>query len=824
MSLKSFINEDDEHQSVDDKADEKIRNLQKQDALKPDNWNAISTIGTNTFPRQTTKNSPNIFKPNDGSTPEQILNDYMASQRLLKDPEFLTVNNIKEKLFSSGRTTTDKIPGSTKKIDVPLNTSVTQKSYLESLIDQFTMRPSSKDYPVILIPDVDKFKKSTGFKTETSIATDFAEVLAPVALLTDNLNGNAGETVKKFFGVKAFDKNVVNSASINFKPATNGAMIDSIINYNGKNVSISSKTNGGRGASLSGLKNAMVEIKQNTEAVKMLQKVLATNEQYDNMYEFLLLVTGETSKFDQTFEALSYFFPGDFENDLAIAKNQDKEKQISESAWEKFSKELKQIYSGYYDFKKKNPGSKIKPIPTMKQLRQGLTWAIATKANSDPYFSEMATWIFNHGAVIQVDATTNTGPNAGLKTGEDKNTILLTNFTGTWPSQCVETIELVEDDTDSFLNRLHVNGFKKQFRAGNEFRFDDPNADYTQWVPGKEGLPNRTYDIDDTVKRSTGEFSRVKTRSDWQDPNLGASRKWTANPLGGKGNPVSLGISRYQAFQYADLSDEELKALGIPEYSDTMLGIKSARAKAIELSQNPLAIDKLEKSTATPGTSMGYIRNMYDQQNKNEGLQKLNAIKKINTLKVQDPKKYNLLVQQSGVRFKKSTKEKTPVKQQPIVTQTHSSPAIQALFDFGNKYNQALHTKAKAIGVAIAIARDIRKIVSNNPEFHQDFKTLVSHPEILKMISAETRKLLSSLQEATVYNEDELNDIITAFYWAFKLNSLKGQEHTAEYQQTLRTFVNLIKALGANQQHLGMLDRTLVKESKITIVQSLLKF
>lgn len=912
---------DDEIVAVSDKEDEKIRALQKQDALKPDNFDIISTLGTKTFndlppgkffittkipkdpyaddedeetsstevvaeiepddffknlwpkfqeknPRYKAvdqnqlkkdltnyfnslatktkntflrnlaiKNDPSLsskglkiagpqkaaryryrnpsdlFTPNKNSTPEQVLNAYMAAQKQLKTNEFLTVGNIKDKLTGSGRSisVSQQVPGKKTpiRVDQPVKTNAATQTYMGDLIDNFTQQPGRRDYPVTLIPDLSEFKKTTGLKTETSVVTDFCEILAPIALLTDNLNGNASETVKKFLGIDSFNNKVLQSASINFKPATNGAMIDSIINYNGKNISISSKTNGGRGASLSGVKNAMVEIKQNPEAVEMLKKILAKNEDYQDMYEFLDLVTGSSSRFDQNFEALEFFFEGDFEPDLALAKTLDNEKQISPNAWKKFSPEIRGIYSSYYDAKTSgNSKSKIKPIPTMKRFREGLTWAVARQANSTPYFSELVTWIFNHGAVIQVDATTNTGPYQNLKTGGEDTAIVLSNFTGTWPSQCVETVELVEDDTSSFLNRLHINGFNKQFAAGNRFRVN-PDNDFTQWRAGEEGLPNRTYDIDDPVDpadRSAGDFPRTKTRNDWQDPKLGDQRRWISSPLGGKGSAISLGISQYQAYQYATLTDEQLLAAGVPADSDTMADIQAARKNTISTAADPAKVEKLAQGIKNTAKSTGYIRNMNDLDIKNINLQKYEAVRRLQQIQQTDPDLYQTLVTQSGAVIKtKDAKANTKTKKNPTQvtkaasTQNIKDPGLAKIQQFFANYNADGNTVSRAVTWILDHTLGNRTL---HPQFEEHLKRLFNDQDVLAHVRDETRKLVNQFAAQVTegkVNVQHLDALITLLYYSYALTLIRKNPQDPRYNQYMTKIQQLLQILGVDR-------------------------
>jgi hypothetical protein len=100
----------------------------------------------------------------------------------------------------------------------------------------------------------------------------------------------------------------------------------------------------------------------------------------------------------------------------------------------------------------------------MDVLKRCLTTTIAKSLNQDPSISQLAVWILNHSATVQISTST---------TQKKKGPIQIYNISAVWPSTAVDTVTFFEEDVDSPRFVLAINKQNLQFPDGVNDKLSD---------------------------------------------------------------------------------------------------------------------------------------------------------------------------------------------------------------------------------------------------------------------------------------------------------------------------------------------------------------
>ena len=120
------------------------------------------------------------------------------------------------------------------------------------------------------------------------------------------------------------------------------------------------------------------------------------------------------------------------------------------------------------------PGQEPRVLPNAKRgwwrrLKKALVYRVSRLINSDPNFSVLCTWILNHGAFCQIDTRYSLG-------GDNKNQLVVTNISATWPSNRVDSVRLMPlPSGEGFRYKLDINGGRG---SRDESEIVDSDIDY----------------------------------------------------------------------------------------------------------------------------------------------------------------------------------------------------------------------------------------------------------------------------------------------------------------------------------------------------------
>jgi hypothetical protein len=89
-----------------------------------------------------------------------------------------------------------------------------------------------------------------------------------------------------------------------------------------------------------------------------------------------------------------------------------------------------------------------------KRVKKALVYNVSKIINKNKHFSDICTWILNHGAFCQIDTRYKVQRDAN-----NNSTLIITNISATWPSTAVDSVKLVPlPSTDGFRYKLDING------------------------------------------------------------------------------------------------------------------------------------------------------------------------------------------------------------------------------------------------------------------------------------------------------------------------------------------------------------------------------
>ncbi len=469
-SLSGYELNKDEVVTVNaDKDTKKLESKIKDDFRKEINKSKLDdkdiAITQSTLPDLRTDSKGKLKTPTLSKTIQQQIRELVDTSDLKKNGQSITLDNIVE-LSQKFETDPIKVDSAKSTSDIQLK----QNPVYRGLLNKFIDNPGTKPYPLTLLNDVQKLKEY-GFEVQQSIITDFGEVAGPVALLTNNANGNADRVLLTFLGAKNF--NEIKEATIHFNSGNTDPLYDSFIEYNGRIVGISSKANGSAGTSITSLKLAIVEIRNNPIALKMLNEEILNKPDFLNAYKILVELVVDTRIMDNSnklFNMLAlvdknYKNLDDDIKSLSVARNITKVNDIKLT--NNFTLPDDWSFSDYINDKVKKYVSDRKTMKNkgaMDVLKRCLTTTIAKSLNQDPSISQLAVWILNHSATVQISTST---------TQKKKGPIQIYNISAVWPSTAVDTVTFFEEDVDSPRFVLAINKQNLQFPDGVNDKLSD---------------------------------------------------------------------------------------------------------------------------------------------------------------------------------------------------------------------------------------------------------------------------------------------------------------------------------------------------------------
>ena len=451
----------------------------------------------------------NKVKPNVVPTNMQRVSQYAAKFR---DKE--NVLSIR-KVLASGSVTVDKILDVLNRNSNPYKYPY-YKTFLGHLIARSgrSFEPVTLVDDLNTLKDAGFVKNNKVNVTE--LINDFGEVAGPVGLICGSINGNAVRMFPAFMrsadGKLPSIDELKQEATIHFHASQGHMLVDSYIEFRGKVVRCSSKNaaealSGGQGASTDGIFKSLDEIAANPEAHEKLQALLASNPGYNSVLDQLRLVS---KAFDPTelnegmngyvtqFKLLAELNGLDSEttvtdHDIAILKeiwdaagntnvgmndfkfmigaalgnrpdiDQRKDLKIKYSN-DTFTPQFANILRTFNLNRYGEPGiSGTEKYGAhddtnakrgwWKRVKKALVYNVSKIINKNKHFSDICTWILNHGAFCQIDTR--------YKVQRDANnsTLIITNISATWPSTAVDSVKLVPlPSTDGFRYKLDING------------------------------------------------------------------------------------------------------------------------------------------------------------------------------------------------------------------------------------------------------------------------------------------------------------------------------------------------------------------------------
>jgi hypothetical protein len=240
----------------------------------------------------------------------------------------------------------------------------------------------------------------------TAFRDYFCELLHPIALLTGNYTGNAGEAASKFLGVGGFA-----NTAINFGTDKTEGLSDSIlIAPDGKKIKVSSKGAKGAEASATNIVNAAAELETSSPALlKKHAKVIdLINDIKQGGQSGAPLLLGVRFKIID-------------EEDVDTIKNFKKMPPLPlEKGKLLGSKRLQEVVAGR---KTDNPDS----VNMYFHSIAAVAHRVADHINKNTDFSNAASEILNNGALIQIYT----------KASEKGDQWVLQSFDTVWPSNTV---------------------------------------------------------------------------------------------------------------------------------------------------------------------------------------------------------------------------------------------------------------------------------------------------------------------------------------------------------------------------------------------------
>lgn len=452
-----------------------------------------------------TQNNPEI---NDGELSNNVVSS--ATQRVQQHAAtFRDQQNVLqvERVINSGSTTVDTIQGMLEQ-----SAEATKLPYYKSFIGHLIANSDKPFKPYTVINDVKEYGQA-GFKKGNStslgeLLNDFGEVAGPVGLLSRSINGNAVRLLGKFLrnpdGTEPTTAELQSEATIHFHPSQVHMLVDSYIEFRGKVLRLSSKNagdqlSGGQGASVDGIFKSLEEISANPEAKKSFEELLRSKPEYSDVFDNIRLIAGAFTQTEQDQGLKGYIAQFNLLSKLTSKDGinvSNHDAQILKSIWDaagetdtgvndfkhllgaafgnrpdvdlsggqqygEFTPEFQNLLKKFNLNRFGEPGlSGVEDIKSNNdargwwlRLKKSLIFHISKAVNNDPKFSEMCTWILNHGAFVQIDTRYREQTHDKIKS------VAIMNISATWPSNAVDRVKLVPlPSGDGFKYKLDING------------------------------------------------------------------------------------------------------------------------------------------------------------------------------------------------------------------------------------------------------------------------------------------------------------------------------------------------------------------------------
>ena len=250
----------------------------------------------------------------------------------------------------------------------------------------------------------------------------FCELLQPIALMNGlPITGNAAEAEEIFFGNNGYQ-----TCTATFQTGVAGGLYDSLLtNSDGKQIKLSSKGKNGAKASAVNLLNSVEELRITPNGDKLIKKYadvisilqIIKDKGHTNaplhlatMYGFITL-----NEADQVRNLKSYGPANDILGAGILSDN------------------LEDMYRS----RKPKDWNKIIPL---EHLLSSIAYRVATYVNENTNFSEAASDILNHSALVQVYT----------EAVESGDSIIIKNFRAVYPSQTITGVLL--DASKSYMS------------------------------------------------------------------------------------------------------------------------------------------------------------------------------------------------------------------------------------------------------------------------------------------------------------------------------------------------------------------------------------
>jgi hypothetical protein len=250
----------------------------------------------------------------------------------------------------------------------------------------------------------------------------FCELLQPIALINGlPITGNAADAEQIFFGNNGYQ-----TCTATFQTGVAGGLFDSLLtNSDGKQIKLSSKGKSGAKASAVNLLNSVNELKITPQGNKLIKKYadvigilqIIKDQGHTNAPLQLAATYGiiTTEEADQVRQLKTYGPADDILGTGILSDNLE----------------------GMYQSRKPKDWTKIIPL---EHMLSAIAYKVADYVNENTNFSEAASDILNHSALVQMYT----------EAVESGDTIVIKNFRAVYPSQTVTGVLL--DASKSYMS------------------------------------------------------------------------------------------------------------------------------------------------------------------------------------------------------------------------------------------------------------------------------------------------------------------------------------------------------------------------------------
>ena len=250
----------------------------------------------------------------------------------------------------------------------------------------------------------------------------FCEILQPIAVWNGLTSGNADEAISVFFGAKG-----ISGATISFSSGKNAGLYDSLlVSSSGQQIKISTKGGLGAQASVGNLIESVddLEVSGNT----------TLRTQYSDVIDIIKLV--KAKGYIDAPLALAEKYSIISSNESEIVRSMKKSKEFT------LTPTLQKLYD------ERAAGADASRLVPFYNMLAAVAYAVADFINENTNFSDAATDILNHSALVQV-YTTASNPEPGE--------FVLQQFKSVFPSKLIAGVQF--------------SPYKNYFSSGNKGNF-----------------------------------------------------------------------------------------------------------------------------------------------------------------------------------------------------------------------------------------------------------------------------------------------------------------------------------------------------------------